>query len=48
MPESIIRQLEQLGHQVKQQRRMMQVKLDDGRQMIVPVDQVEIVPVKWQ
>lgn len=48
MPENVVRQLEQMGHQVKQQRRMMRVNLDDGRQMIVPVDQVEVVPVKWQ
>ena len=48
MPENVVRQLEQLGHQVKQQRRMIRVNLDDGRQMVVPVDQVEVVPVKWQ
>ena len=32
MPKDVIRQLEQLGHQVKQQRRMMRVNLEDGRQ----------------
>jgi hypothetical protein len=48
MPADVVRELEQLGHQVKQQRRMMRVNLEDGRQMIVPVDQVEVVPVKWQ
>ena len=45
VPDNIRRALEQSGRQVRQQRQYYPVTLPDGRQVIVPVDQVEVVPV---
>lgn len=38
-------QLKQAGHQVRRQRAYTPVQLDDGRQLVIPWEQVEIVPV---
>jgi len=35
---------ERLGHQVRQERELVSFELDDGRQMIVPVDTVQFTP----
>lgn len=45
VPPDIERLLERLGHQVKQRRELMGVPLGDGRNVIVPVDQIEVTPV---
>ncbi len=37
--------LERMGHRVNERRQFLPVQLDDGRQMVVPVDQVEFTPV---
>ena len=42
MPREVLEALEQSGHQVEQQRRLVPVRLQDGRQLVVPVDQVEV------
>ena len=34
-----------MGHRVIERRQFLPVQLDDGRQMVVPVDQVEFTPV---
>lgn len=45
VPVDIQRQLEQAGHRVQRQRRYAPFQLDDGRQVVVPVEDVQIVPV---
>jgi len=36
---------ERLGHEVRQERELVPVQLDDGRQMVVPVDKLSFTPV---
>jgi hypothetical protein len=45
LPPEVIRLLEQNGHQVVRERKLMPVDLEDGRRVVVPMDQVEIRPV---
>ena len=45
VPSDVVRALEQMGNQVHQQRRLVPFRLDDGRQLVVPVDQVDVQPV---
>lgn len=45
LPETLVEQIEQSGHTVRQRRQLVPVDLRDGRQMIVPMDEVQIVPV---
>jgi hypothetical protein len=45
LPDPVLRQLEQTGHQVHWRRRYAPVQLDDGRQVVFPVDDLEIAPV---
>lgn len=42
VPPEVIRALRSRGHDVQQQRRLWPVDLGDGRQIIVPVDQVDV------
>jgi hypothetical protein len=42
MPEEVLRAFNRTGHQVEQHRELVPVSLQDGRQFVVPVDQVEI------
>lgn len=42
IPADILRALERTGHRVERQRQLLPVPLEDGRQLVVPVDQVEI------
>jgi len=42
IPADILRTLERTGHRVERQRQLLPVPLEDGRQLFVPVDQVEI------
>jgi len=44
MPREVQRMLEQMGHQVRQRREMLPLRLKDGRRLVVPVDQVEVHP----
>lgn len=48
LPPDFVRMLEQAGHQVVRERRLVPVDLNDGRQVVVPMDQVEIRPVSNQ
>jgi hypothetical protein len=41
----MLQMLERSGHQVVRERRLVPVDLRDGRRAVVPMDQVEIVPV---
>ncbi|HEV3339141.1 MAG TPA: hypothetical protein VG125_02255 [Pirellulales bacterium] len=46
VPDEVRQALERLGHHVEQQRRLVPYRLDDGRRMVIPVDQVEVRPVE--
>ena len=48
LPDPVVRQLEQMGHQVHWQRRYAPVQLGDGRQVVFPVDDIEIAPVAFR
>jgi hypothetical protein len=45
IPQGMLERLEQLGHRVERRRRYAQIDLKDGRRMIVPVEDLRIVPV---
>ncbi|HVX60965.1 MAG TPA: hypothetical protein VHC19_10195 [Pirellulales bacterium] len=45
VPAEIQQMFERMGHQVRQRREMLPLRLKDGRRLIVPVDQVEVHPV---
>ena len=45
LPDDLLEELEAQGHRVDRQRQLLPVRLDDGRQMIVPVEGYRIVPV---
>jgi hypothetical protein len=42
VPADVLRSLERTGHQVQQRRGLLPVQMKDGRQLVVPVDQVEV------
>lgn len=46
VPDEVRRAFERLGHEVAQERRYVPYRLDDGRRVVVPVDQVEVRPVE--
>jgi hypothetical protein len=48
VPDEVIRALRSRGHEVKQQRRYWPIDLGDGRQIIVPVDQLDVEYVGYQ
>ncbi len=45
LPDDLIEALEADGHHVNRHRQLVPIQLDDGRQMIVPVEGYRIVPV---
>jgi hypothetical protein len=45
VPAAILRALRQAGHQISWQRRYAPLQLDDGLQIVFPVDDFEIAPV---
>jgi hypothetical protein len=42
IPENVLRALTRTGHQIEQQREFVPVPLKDGRQLVVPVDRVNV------
>ena len=42
IPEDVMQAMNRTGHQVEQQRELVPVNLEDGRQLVVPVDQVKV------
>ena len=48
LPPEVVRMLEQQGNQVVRERRLVPIDLEDGRRVVVPMDQVEIRPVGTQ
>jgi hypothetical protein len=45
VPENVLQALERTGHRVQRQRELLPLRMDDGRVLIVPVEQMEIQPV---
>ncbi len=45
VPQELRAALERLGHQVRERRQFVPVDLEDGRRMVVPVDEVQFTPV---
>ena len=46
LPDDVARAFRNLGGRVKLERHLMPYQLDDGRQLVVPVDQLDVQPVK--
>jgi hypothetical protein len=44
VPPDVEQALEQMGHEVNQYRRLVPLQLNDGRWLVVPVDQIEFQP----
>jgi len=42
MPEDVLQALQQSGHRIRQHRRWLPLRMNDGRQLIVPVEQVDV------
>ena len=42
LPSYVRERIERTGHQIEQRRELMPIQLNDGRQIVVPVDQVEV------
>ncbi len=42
IPDEVLQALVRTGHQVQQRRELVPVPLEDGRRLVVPVDQVEV------
>ena len=42
IPEYVQRQLERHGYQLQQRRRFLQIQLEDGRRVVIPVDQYQV------
>ena len=42
MPPEVARAIEDSGHRVRAQRRLLPLRMKDGRRLVVPVDQVEL------
>jgi hypothetical protein len=42
MPEDVLQAFNRTGHQIQQHRELVPIPLNDGRQMVVPVDQVDV------
>jgi hypothetical protein len=45
VPADLLRRLEQQGLEVRRSRRLVPFRLDDGRQVVVPFEEVELRPV---
>ena len=42
MPPEMVRAIEDSGHRIRGQRRLLPLRMKDGRRLVVPVDQVEL------
>ncbi|MCC6125509.1 MAG: hypothetical protein IT426_11140 [Pirellulales bacterium] len=42
LPDAVLQALERTGHEVRTHRELLPVKLKDGRQLVVPVDRVDV------
>ncbi len=48
IPASVIRSLKERGHAVRRQRELMPCRLDDGTELLMPVDSYDIKPAGYQ
>lgn len=48
IPASVIRSLRERGHTVRRQRELMPYRLDDGTELVIPVDSYDIKPADYQ
>ena len=46
LPTNVERELRRSGHTVERQRRLVPFDLEDGRRVVVPVDEVQVQPVR--
>lgn len=42
MPREVLRALRSTGHEVRKHQRLMPIELGDGRQVVVPVEQLDV------
>jgi hypothetical protein len=42
LPQDVLEALERTGHQVRQSRQLLPMRLKDGRRVVVPMDQIEV------
>jgi hypothetical protein len=42
VPADVLKALERTGHRIRQQRELLPLEMNDGRRLVVPVDQVEV------
>ena len=42
MPDDVLQALKRTGHQIEQNRRLIPLKMKDGRRLFVPVDQIDV------
>lgn len=42
VPDELLQALERSGHRIQRQRRLFPFSMEDGRQLVVPVDQIEV------
>ncbi|MEE9603446.1 MAG: hypothetical protein V3V75_09085 [Thermoguttaceae bacterium] len=42
MPDNVLQALKRTGHQIEQNRRLIPLKMKDGRRLFVPVDQIDV------
>ena len=43
IPDEMRQLLEKMGHRIEHSRRMVQIELEDGRRVIVPIDQIDVL-----
>jgi len=48
IPPEVVQELKQRGHQVHRDQQFIPVELQNGRRVVIPIDQFEIVPVGGQ
>ena len=42
LPPDVLQSLERTGHVVRQKRELLPLRMNDGRELVVPVDKVEV------
>lgn len=48
LPADVRRAFERMGHQVRERRQLLPFELEDGRRIMVPVDQIDVQPTDEQ
>lgn len=42
IPDEVLQALQRTGHQVQRHRRLLPVEMEDGRRLVVPIDQIDV------